>query len=170
MADIAAIAISIVAIVISLITWYKSRPIETRQLQISTLSQILSILSSKEQQDARGIIFKVYCLNYPNGRNESENKEKMTFDDGSQNYETVRKILSAFDQVAVLVVKNLVDAEVFLDLYAGMTIRTYEALREHIDKEVEINDQYCRWFRQLNKLAEDYYTRKGETLPTIYCK
>lgn len=175
LADIWSIGLAIASLAISIAVgvyaFFATRPIEQKQMRLATLSQIMSILSTREQRDARGMIYDLYCGTYPNGRENAMDKQQMRLTQESDYKDAAEKIISAFDQVGVLVGKKLVEPDHFYELYAGMVVRVYEALREHIDVYNKLNSEYARWFIELNsKCTKDYFEKKNQPIPKIYCQ
>ena len=142
--------LAIAAIIISIVTAafaYKTCPIESKQLRLTVLSQIYAALNNEEQTKTRGTIFRYYCARLK----DAQGKLDVVFQPGGVYDDYARKVPGVFDAVSVLVTKELAEPELFFDLYAGMVVRVAKALDEHIQGEIKVNPEYCKWFRELNE-------------------
>lgn len=171
--DIITIVIAAIAIAVSVIAIWITRPIEKKQHQLAILSNLFQGLSTNEQREARGRIFDMYWACYPERIDKAkENKQdgKMVFKEGSEIKDTIRKVESSLNQAGVLVAKKVVEPELFLDLYAGIVVRTWKALEEDITAERKNNQNpaLCEWFEKLNELAIRYFKDRNMKIPDIY--
>ncbi len=166
--EIGTFIISIIALVVSAIAFVKARPIEKRQLQLSTLLEVFRLLTSEEQQKARKAIFDMYWSVYPNGIENTEEKGKMIFGHGTPIKNDIRKVASGFEQVAVLVINDILSQKLFFDMYAGMVCRVWYVLEEDMENDRKNNSDICKWFKKLYEMTTEYYKEQKMECPKPY--
>jgi len=77
--------------------------------------------------------------------------------------EEVDLVLSSYDQVSILILKGMVDSELFFELYGQLIVRDYMRLEKIIDKKISQNPKILFHFKTLK---EQYKKRDdlGEVL------
>jgi len=166
--DILAVVMSAVAISVSIVVFFFTRPIEKKQHQLAILQTLYQALNSKDMRDARIHISDAYWACYPDGIEKAATKDKMIYAEGTPTKEQIRKLTGAFDAAGVLVVNRIVEPKLFFDLYGGMVVRTWKMVQEDVDNDRKYNKELCRWFIKLNEMALEYYKTQELEPPAIF--
>ena len=149
----------------TIIALFKTHYHQKNQDQISALMEIFKTISDEEHRNARRITYRA--------KNEYEKKQKdITVFRREEYYKAISGTASHFNQIGILIQKEIIPEEEFLDLYADTVIYCWKSLQEHIENEQNIrkNNSYMNYFEWLGEQAEKYWLKNhpDEKLPEPY--
>ena len=149
--EISVIILSIIAIIISVVTWIKTRPAEQKQMEInvkqsdhSSMLTCFQILSSDEAMDSKRKIADNFKVKRKQGKN-------IIFNSGSISTDAYR-VKHAFNQVSLLYKLSLVNQEYFEQSYGGSVVRFWKILEEDIKLHQKDNPEYAKHFENVAKI------------------
>lgn len=157
-----AIVISIIAIVVSGITWQRARPIEIKQYDTSSMLQVFQYMSDDSILQAKTNVSISYW--------DLKDQNKKAIFQGSVEQDA-NKIKTAFDKTGILYELGLLDKESLLKVYDGNIVRTWKLLEEDILNDRDTNPKQCQYFEKLAKEiinSWDSNHPKSEPLPIPY--
>ena len=142
-------------------THQKQIVVTDKQNRMTALMEIFKTLSDEEHRKARRITYKA--------RREYNISKDIGVFGTLQHYKEVGITASHFNQVGMLIQKDIIPKEEFFDLYADTTILCWKSLKEYIEnKQKEKNSSfYMNYFVWLGEQALIYWekNRPEEPLP-----
>lgn len=108
---------------------YVTIHIGTKQNKMTSMLQVFELLQDEKHRKARGEVFRIKSL--------CASKESFPAD-FKDNAEMVR---SDFSQMGALVRNGLVPKDLFMESYAGLTLRVWKALKDNLIEEREKRQQ-----------------------------
>jgi hypothetical protein len=137
-----ATVLSIIAIIISVITWKKTRPIEQKEHDKSSLTTVYAILGTPEIVGDKKIIADEY-------NSLKERNKPAIFEGGTINHAV--RLQEAFNQVSILYQSKSINQKIFRQEYGGHLVRFWKIMKDDITKKQEKNPNICKNFQDVAK-------------------
>ena len=145
---------------VTLVTTYRH---QKKRDQISALIEVLNSLGDNERRTKRR---KTYQANQ-----EYKKSKDISVFRRPEYYPSVSATLSHFNQIGVIIKKEIIPKNEFFDLYADTVLYCWESLQEHMKYEQKNrkNKFYMNNFEWLAKQAEEYWlkNRPNEEIPKL---
>ncbi len=152
-----AIAISLVAIGFSVLTWIKLRPDEQKKYE-STMVALTKLLINKK--------IKIHKTNVSFWYWNRKDRSEPVYFENSKYAENAQELENAFNQVAKFYERNLVDKEWFREIFGGTLVRFWRILEDEILLIQKKNPDFCIHFQKVSKKFMEKYKIIGEPYRT----
>lgn len=140
----------------------KQNDMTKAKLSFESLTKIFDMLSNKENRNKRKLVADEYWRL-------KDNNKPVIF--SGEIKELAQELRESLNQVGVLYDKELIDPNVIFQIYDGVIIRSWEILKEDLQKDREKNQKIALYFEKLYIDADKYWKenhKEGDEYPSPY--
>ncbi len=153
-----AIVLSLGAIGFSIWTWKKSRIVEQKNVESSSMLDLMTLLVNTEIKNCKRDVSFWYW-------NRKDRGEPVYFKN-TKYEESARKIKNAFNNAAMLFEQDLINKKNFSEIFGGTLVRFWRILKDDILDIQENKPDFCKHFQKVAEELMQEYSIVGEPYRT----